>query len=158
MKYNEKYDLYVTTGGLVLKYNDKEDKLELCTIKDNGYGYKQVTGRKRVYVHRLVWETFNGEISSGYEIDHKDTFKDNNALDNLMICTHKENLNNPLTREHKSKSLIGNTNVKGKVFSEFGRKFKEHYGITRLDNEKLYKSEHSWYRAHNNKCRWELHK
>ena len=155
MKYNEKYDLYVTKGGLVYKYNSKQDKLELCTIKDNGYGYKQVTGRKRVYVHRLVWETFNGPIPDGLEIDHEDTHKDNNALSNLILCTHKENCNNPKSRQNKSKSLIGNTNTKGKVFSEFGIKFKEHYGITRLDNEKLYKTEHQWYRTHNKTCRWE---
>lgn len=39
---------------------------------------------------------------------------------------------------------------------EFGIKFKEHYGITREDDLKLYHIEHQWYRRHNNKCRWEL--
>ena len=40
--------------------------------------------------------------------------------------------------------------------SEFGKKFKEHYGITCTDNKKLYNTEMSYYRRHNNTCRWEL--
>lgn len=39
--------------------------------------------------------------------------------------------------------------------TEFGRKFKEHYGISDSDNHSLYAREHYWYRKHNNKCRWE---
>lgn len=154
MKYNAEYGLYVTTGGLIFSYNSEEDKLELCVIKDNGCGYKKVTGLKRGYVHRIVWETFNGKIPQGYEIDHQDTNKENNALDNLNICTHKENLNNPITREHKSKSLLGNTNTRGKCKSEFGNKFKEHFGITQYQNMSLYKREYAWFMRHR-KCRWE---
>lgn len=55
-----------------------------------------------------------------------------------------------------SKSLKGNTYIKGKPTSEFGRKFKEHYGITDCDNHTLYVREYWWYRTHNHKCRWEL--
>lgn len=43
---------------------------------------------------------------------------------------------------------------KGKIKSEFGKKFKEHYGITRLDNYKLYTKEHGYY-AYHGYCRWE---
>lgn len=55
-----------------------------------------------------------------------------------------------------SKSSKGNTYIKGKTTSEFGRKFKEHYGITQYDNKTLYYKEYRWYRRHNHKCRWEL--
>lgn len=44
---------------------------------------------------------------------------------------------------------------RGKPRSKFGMKFKEHYGITREDNCKLYNHEHQWYKRHGNKCRWE---
>lgn len=46
--------------------------------------------------------------------------------------------------------------TKGVPKSEFGDKFKEHYGLAQSDNLKLYRREHMWYRRHNNKCRWEL--
>lgn len=62
-----------------------------------------------------------------------------------------------LTEEHKKN--IGKASskaLKGKIRSEFGKKFKEHFGITCTDNVDLYKKEHLWYRLHNNKCRWEV--
>jgi hypothetical protein len=98
-----------------------------------------------VFVHRLVYETFKGPIPNGMEIDHFDTNKENNRLENLILCTHKENMNNPNTvkKFHRTRS-------------EFGIKFFEHYGIIGRDDFSLYKKEHLWYRKHNNKCRWEV--
>ena len=52
-------------------------------------------------------------------------------------------------RRNIGKALAGRTK------SEFGRKFKEHYGITKHQDANLYHREHYWYRNHNNKCRWE---
>lgn len=37
---------------------------------------------------------------------------------------------------------------KGNTNSVFGKAFKEHYGITRCDNEKLYNKEYEYYRYH----------
>lgn len=152
MKYNKEYDRYVTKGGLVYRYLKTKDRLELCSISDkNGYKYIR-TKHKKIMVHRLVWETFVGKITNGVEIDHKDAHKDNNELNNLQICTHKENMNNPLTKQHLSVSQklaqLGNTKC------EFGKKFKEHFGITKFEDTKLYDREWHWYKAHK-KCRWE---
>lgn len=47
-------------------------------------------------------------------------------------------------------------NDKRKTWSEFGDKFKEHFGITFSDNKKLYLREHKWYLNHNKVCRWEV--
>ena len=46
--------------------------------------------------------------------------------------------------------------MKGKTTSEFGRKFKEHFGLTESDNVKHYIKEYKWYRRHNKVCRWEV--
>jgi hypothetical protein len=104
-----------------------------------------------VGIHRLVYETFVCEIPQGYGIDHINTIRTDNRLVNLKLCTHKENINNPLTLHKKS----GNKNANGKPTSEFGTKFKEHFGITYYDNPKLYTTEKSWYHRHNKVCRWE---
>jgi hypothetical protein len=158
MKYNEKYDRWATKDGLIYRYDSKKDKLILCKLTPNIDGYLVLMLKKpkstNVRVHRIIYETFIGEIPDGYEIDHVDTHKDNNSLDNLKLVTHTENMNNCLTLKHISKSLKGNTNAKGKPTSEFGRKFKEHYGITRYQNTKLYDKELHWYR-YNGKCSWE---
>ncbi len=48
---------------------------------------------KGKYVHRLVWETFNGKVPTGFEINHRDENKLNNSLSNLELVTHKQNCN-----------------------------------------------------------------
>lgn len=45
--------------------------------------------------------------------------------------------------------------AKKRPFSDFRLKFKEHYGMTRADNTKLYNREYNFYR-HHGRCRWEL--
>ena len=56
----------------------------------------------------------------------------------------------------KESSIKKSLATKGVPKSEFGDKFKEHYGIARSDNLKLWSREYMWYSRHNNKCRWEL--
>lgn len=51
-------------------------------------------------------------------------------------------------------ALKGRATKKGISHSEFGDKFKEHFGITFNDNKKLYKREREWYKHHGH-CRWE---
>lgn len=53
--------------------------------------YSEGKGRAE-YVHRLVWLAFNGAIPEGYEIDHLDDDKSNNALSNLSVKTRKQNM------------------------------------------------------------------
>lgn len=44
-------------------------------------------------IHRLIWETFNGSIPEDYEINHIDERPWNNAVWNLSLMTHNENIN-----------------------------------------------------------------
>lgn len=149
MKYNSKYDRYVDDDLVIYRYDMNNDKLVQCKPYNiKGYiNIKTKLGLKTA--HRIIWETFVGEIPEGYEIDHINTNKTDNRLENLQIVTHKENMNNPLTRKHTSDCM------KGKIKSSFGTKFFEHYGITKYQNVKLYNREQMWYTRHNNTCRWE---
>ena len=47
-----------------------------------------------VFVHRLVYESFNGRISSGNVVDHIDSNPLNNKLENLREITKLENYKN----------------------------------------------------------------
>jgi len=85
-------------------YNDgriysKISKKFLSHVAHTG-GYKRVKlkDNKMYYVHRLVSETFHGEIPAGYEINHKNLDKADNHIDNLEQITHKEN------QQHASKN------------------------------------------------------
>ena len=70
-------------------------------------GYLHVTlyknHKQKVFlVHRLVAKAFPevcGEWFDGCEIDHIDTYRDNNTATNLKVCTRSENHLNPITRE-----------------------------------------------------------
>lgn len=44
------------------------------------------------YVHRLVVRAFIGEIESGQEINHLDGDADNNAIANLEVVSHSQNM------------------------------------------------------------------
>ena len=56
-------------------------------------------------------------------------------------------------RSEETKQKISDSH-KGKSCSVFGKAFKEHYGITYIDNIKLYKKEYSFYKKHG-KFSWE---
>lgn len=160
MKYNAKYDRWVSKEGLVYRYDEKNDKLVLCKLPIS-HGYLTVTCQKpkkcSVLVHRMVYETFRGVIPQDYEIDHINTKKTDNRLDNLRCVTHKENCNNSLTMKHISESLKGKPSIhKGKGFTEFGKKFVEHYGFGPSENIKLYNQEHYFYLKNNKVCSWEV--
>ena len=61
-------------------------------------GYMQIKVRKhaqpsqkRYYVHRFVWECFNGVILEGKVIDHINNDKEDNRLCNLQLVTQQQN-------------------------------------------------------------------
>lgn len=51
----------------------------------------------KVYVHRLVWMAYKGEIPEGMEISHINSVRLDCRLENLCIESHKSNMNNPVT-------------------------------------------------------------
>lgn len=63
-------------------------------IRKDGYATAVLLhhGRKvGVYIHRLVYEAFNGPLPEGLQINHKDGDKGNNALSNLEAITPSDN-------------------------------------------------------------------
>lgn len=82
----------VDINGNSRKLKGRDMKTE---INNSGY----VLGRMRRdgeittrTIHRLVYETFIGEIPEGLEIDHIDNNKTNNKLSNLRLLTRAENM------------------------------------------------------------------
>lgn len=64
---------------------------------------------------------------------------------------HTEETRKKISESHKGKPSLN----KGKTASIFGKAFKEHYGITRCDNDKLYLKEYSFYKYHGH-FSWEV--
>lgn len=113
-KESQKY--FVSHDGKVKNHLGKE--LHRYLDKD-GYYYVSLSGKK-YRVHRLVASNFIGDID-GYEIDHIDTNRTHNSVDNLRIVTRKQNANNPLS--------ILNLKKCGKKYAEmYGRKVEDKTG------------------------------
>lgn len=142
IKWNEEYKVYVSDDGQIISKTRGICSLELIW---NGYlrwsTFNKDKKRLRILVHRLVWETFNGPIPAGYEIDHKNRKRTDNHLDNLQCVTHLENMQNRTVPERHPRT-------------EFGKKFKEHFGIKTCEDRKLYLKEYNFYQKYG-KCSWE---
>ena len=54
-------------------------------------------------LHRILWETFNGDIPEDLTIDHIDRNKSNNQLDNLRLSTRRQNAWNQQKRKGRNK-------------------------------------------------------
>ena len=63
---------------------------------DAGYimmNWKLPDGKRRfLRLHNVVWETHNGPVPIGLEIDHMDMNKANNLITNLRLVTHAQNI------------------------------------------------------------------
>ena len=51
----------------------------------------------KVYVHRLVWMAYRGDIPKGMEISHINGVRIDSRLENLTTESHLDNMNNPIT-------------------------------------------------------------
>lgn len=112
MKYNEKYDRYVDDDLVIYRWDKNKDKLVQVNPYKAGCGYMCITCtlkpddyHRPIYLHRFLWETLIGEIPQGLQIDHINTIRTDNRLENLRLVTCKENHNNPLTVKHKLSAL-----------------------------------------------------
>ena len=102
----------------------------------DSYGYLKVNlskdGKKTTFwVHRLVYEAFNGKIQEGMQVNHIDEDKTNNSIDNLNLMTPKENINWGTCIERRAKSMINHKSLSKPIiqYSLTGEKLAEFEGL-----------------------------
>lgn len=70
------------TGRILKQYEERGGYLQCYLSK-----YSKV---KSFLVHRVVWEAFKGEIPKTYQIDHINSDKKDNRIDNLRCVSRRE--------------------------------------------------------------------
>lgn len=76
----------------------------VCSIN----GYARITWKgDTYYVHNVVWELFNEDVPENHVIDHIDTDKSNNSINNLRLCTVSENNRNTKLRKNNKLGVKG---------------------------------------------------
>lgn len=122
-------EMYTPHHVLEWKYSSKE--------------LRQMNRYRKVSSDELIW--VKEETHNHNKVIHKgEVERGNNISENRKGFKHS----------YISKNKIS-MKLKRRTISEFGRKFKEHFGFTYYDNHTLYKREHKWYKNHNKTCRWE---
>lgn len=108
----------------------KEGKLLKPSVNKLGYFIVvlRVNGKPKThYVHRLVAEAFIPNPEKKPCIDHINTDRTDNRVENLRWVSHKENSNNPLTKEiwsetHRGRVVLstrGGKHYKAKKVQQF---------------------------------------
>lgn len=87
----------------ILKQSESNKGYYIICLHNN---YKE---RKHL-VHRIVYESFIGDIPKGMEVNHIDENPKNNKVTNLNLLTHKENLNWGTVRIRQSEKHKGKIN------------------------------------------------
>lgn len=121
-------DYMVSNMGRVksLKYG-KEKILKGSLVS----GYKRVyIANKKIFIHLLVAKAFIPNPENKPEIDHINTIRTDNRVENLRWVTRKENMNNPLTIQKKS----GENNPKP-CLGKYGKKHHNSKPILQLNTK-----------------------
>ena len=104
-------EFQISNNGVVKSRNGKKF---LRANKRNGY-VRYAIHEKKYSAHRLVYETFVGEIPEGMVIDHINGIRDDNRIENLRCITQSENAMNAQLNGHKCQHKVGQYEINNDV-------------------------------------------
>lgn len=97
----------VDSEGVIYSSWSSKYPIKKAQVGKNGYLYVLLWVKSKPvkrYVHRLLWEAFNGIISKELQIDHIDGNRQNNKFSNLRLASpHQNSCNHKIRpgREYK---------------------------------------------------------
>jgi len=99
--------IVIHSNGKSVQYKEKILSNNSCS------GYYRVIGltkdkiSKLLYIHRLVYQSFVGELINGMQVDHRDNNKINNIPKNLQQISNRRNSSKDQFRHSRSSKYIG---------------------------------------------------
>lgn len=91
------------------------------------------TGQFSVGVHRIVYTWYNKIVPTGYVIDHRNSIKTDNRLENLQLFTPKENINKE--RGESTRQVKCKLNKSRKFYEDKLKKYEELYELAKLNKD-----------------------
>lgn len=109
-------------------------------------GYYRITsskeGNHNKLLHRLIYESFYGDIPEGYDIHHKNENKLDNCILNLVLVRHGEHARQHQHIIKQGTSQPSNSTGYYRVYKEKGSQYKQGFAYcyevdsSRLDGDK----------------------
>lgn len=115
-------------------------------VRDEQTGY-YLNSKLRKRLHRLVWESHNGEIPNGKDVHHKDHDKNNNEIENLCLITR-----------NKHASLHGKERAKQQEWIEWATKNLKENAIPKASEWHRSEEGRSWHKKHYQEYKHLFHK
>lgn len=132
-------EIYVSNLGRVLN----KERNYILTQTRSWDGYLMVNiNRKPQRVHRLVANAFIPNPNKLPCVDHINTDKEDNRVENLRWVNHKDNNNNPETKKHNSDSAKTRKQRKVKQLDLEGNLIKEYNSSRDAQRELGIRNEH----------------
>lgn len=106
----------ITDDGRV--WSKKRNKWRTCILGDKGYLKVNLSKDGKVYtknIHRLVAEAFIPNPENKNCVDHINTIRTDNRVENLKWVSYTENMNNPISLH----GMTGENNWKSKTVYQY---------------------------------------
>ena len=104
---------------------------------------------RTAYVHRIIWQLLNGDISDGLVVDHIDGNPLNNNISNLRVITKAQNSRNSKVDKDNTSGIVGvNLHVDNKSSCSYwkaaycdltGKQICKYFSIDKLGSEEAFR-------------------